>query len=83
MKTRILVALLCLATTGCYDIMMVNVGSSAHTASSLGKPQPPEVQCAALAQPGVKAPGASIDPMQVCEEAVAEQRAIDAKAKHK
>ena len=80
---RLLLLPLLLPMAGCYDIMMVNVGSSAHTASSLGKPQPPEVQCAALAQPGVKAPGASIDPMQVCEEAVAEQRAIDAKAKHK
>jgi hypothetical protein len=80
---RLLLLPLLLPMAGCYDIMMVNVGSSAHTASSLGKPQPPEVQCAALAQPGVKAPGASIDPLQVCEEAVAEQRAIDAKAKHK
>jgi hypothetical protein len=80
---RLLLLPLLLPMAGCYDIMMVNVGSSAHTASSLGKPQPPEVQCAALAQPGVKAPGASIDPLQVCEEAVAEQRALDAKAKHK
>ena len=80
---RLLLLPLLLPMAGCYDIMMVNVGSSAHTASSLGKPQPPEVQCAALAQPGVKAAGASIDPLQVCEEAVAEQKALDAKAKHK
>jgi hypothetical protein len=80
---RLLLLPLLLPMVGCYDIMLVNVGSSSHTASSLGKPQPPEVQCAALAQPGIKAPGASIDPLQVCEEAVAEQRAIDAKAKHK
>lgn len=72
-----------LTSTGCYDILMVNVGSSAHTASSVGKPLAPEVQCAALAQPGVTIVGASIDAMKVCEEAVAEQKAIDAKAKHK
>jgi hypothetical protein len=82
MKTRILAVLICLSSTGCYDIMMVNVGSSTHTASSVGKQLAPEVQCAALAQAKVTSAMVNIDPMETCLQAVEEQKMLD-KAKHK
>jgi hypothetical protein len=79
---RRLLFLLLLPLLGCYDIVMVNVGSSAHTASSVGKQLVPEVQCAALAQAKVNSRIANIDPVETCIEAVEEQKMLD-KAKHK
>ena len=79
---RRLLFLLLLPLLGCYDIMLVNVGSSAKTSASAGQPQPPEVECQALATPKITSPVASIDAVQTCLHAVEEQKIID-KAKHK
>ena len=79
---RFLSFLLLLPLMGCNSLWMVNIGSAAHEAASLGPALAPEVQCAALAQPSAKLDGASIDAAKVCEEAVQEQKMLD-KAKHK
>jgi hypothetical protein len=62
---------------------MLNIGSAAHEAASVGVPLTPEVDCAALAQSGKHIGGISIDAMEVCEEAVKQQKELDSKGKHK
>jgi hypothetical protein len=82
MKTRILALLLCFGSTGCYNLLMLNVGSAAHEAAAVGKPLSPEVECAALAQTKVEGPIANIDAMQTCLDAVQMQKKLN-KEKHK
>jgi hypothetical protein len=81
MKRFFLTTLSLCLFTGCYNVVLLNVGSSAHEAASAGIPQPPEVQCAALAQPKVTGPIANIDALETCEQAVLAQKQL--KEKHK
>jgi hypothetical protein len=83
MKTRIVAVLVCLSSTGCGSVFMLNVGSAAHEAVSVGKPLTPEVDCAALAQSGKHVWAYSSDAVEVCEQAVEEQKMIDEKKKKK
>jgi hypothetical protein len=63
--------------TGCYNILLVNVGGVTKQASTIDHPLAPEVQCAALAQTGISGP-ITVEAMRVCEQAVATQKEIDA-----
>jgi hypothetical protein len=81
MRRFLLLTISALMLTGCGSLFMVNIGSATHEAASVGPQMAPEVQCAALAQSGVKVDGASIDAVKVCEQAVAEQKILDRKHK--
>jgi hypothetical protein len=79
---RIIAAALAVtASTGCYNLVVLNLGSSVHEALSVGPPQPPEVQCEALATPKITGPIADIDAVDTCLEALAAQKKLDAKKK--
>jgi hypothetical protein len=60
--------LVLLTTTGCYNLISISVGAN-HEAANVGPPPITEVQCAALAQTGVKAGTLNIEAMQACEHA--------------
>ncbi len=76
------VAVSTIPLAGCYNLLMLNVGSAAHEAAAVGKPLSPEVECAALAQTKVEGPIANIDAMQTCLDAVQMQKKLN-KEKHK
>jgi hypothetical protein len=61
---------------GCYNIVLVNIGSVSRQATGA---LAPEVQCAALASPKVTHDNTIIDALKVCEQAVATQKALDHK----
>jgi hypothetical protein len=59
-------ALLSLALTGCYSVVTINVGSANHEAATASKPIPPEVECAALAERGIKTDAITVEGSQPC-----------------
>lgn len=71
----VVIALLLLPLMGCYNLVVVSIGSK--TAASTGGMLAPEVQCASLAQPGITSQFGDIEAMKVCEAAVADQKKID------
>lgn len=71
-------AILSLATTGCYNLISINLGAN-HEAGSVGPPLPPEVQCAALAEPHVKMDKVEIDALETCVKAAVEKKQKKAK----
>lgn len=76
------VAVSTIPLAGCYNIVVLNLGSSAHEALSTGPMQPPEVQCEALATPKIMGPVADIEAVDTCYEALQMQKKLD-KEKHK
>ena len=73
MRLVILLAIL-LVATGCYSVVTINIGSVNKQAGSVGKQLPPDIYCAALAEPGQKLDQLQIQALQTCTQTVQKEK---------